>query len=302
MSDQKVMKRYLLGSASPEERIALENRYLTNPTALEELAEAENDLIDSYVRSKLSDHDRGQFEKQYLTSPTRRARVQFASALTEISRESHQAAAAHSGSFWQWLTLLFTQPSPQLQWGMGVAGVVVLLTIAWFAVPHDRNLQATLPPRAVERDGRPPMLSGVPEGPNAEAPSSGNTAGTEVAKADRPELAEFTVQLNPGIVRGMGAGTITFAVPKTGVVNLRLTLDDDDHKLYAAVVETAEGSEIQHVDGLKSHESEGNKVVDVRVPSRLIVAGDYIIRLKGTSRANAVPEEVDVYSFRAVSK
>jgi hypothetical protein len=40
MSDQGIMKRYLLGRASPEERVDMENAYLADPTFFEELTEA----------------------------------------------------------------------------------------------------------------------------------------------------------------------------------------------------------------------------------------------------------------------
>lgn len=125
-----------------------------------------------------------------------------------------------------------------------------------------------------------------------------------MAKLDKPELDQFTVQLTPGIARSGGTATKVFSVPsRKRWINLRLTLDNDDYKAYAAVVETAEGSEIKRIRGLKSHLSGGNKVVDLRISSRLIQAGDYVVKLSGILVGNkGNEEEVEEYSFRAVNR
>lgn len=304
MSDQGTMKRYLLGKASPEERADLENRYLSDASLFEELTEAENDLIDSYVRGKLSDFDRQEFERQYLGPPQRRARVQFASALTEISREPRQVASVQKSSFWQSLTFLFSQSSPKLRWGLAAGAVAMVLVIGWLKTTSDRSLRASLPPPHVEPNGRPQSPGTAAPAPNGQVPGGGNTAGIEIAKADKPELDEFTVQLTPGISRSGGAEARVFALPpKAPWIKLRLALDNDDHPAYVAVVETAEGNVIQRIGGLKSQLSGGNKVVDLQISSRLIQADDYVVKLSGTLvGTKGGEEEVDVYSFRAVNK
>jgi len=295
------MKRYLLGRASPEERVDLENRYFSDASLFERLTEAENDLIDSYVRGELSDFDRQEFERQYLGSPQRRARVQFANALTEISQESGQVASVQKSSFWQSLTFLFSQSSPKLRWGLAAGAVAMVLAIGWLKTTSDRSLRASLPPPHVEPNGRPQSPGTAPSG---QVPGGGNTAGIEIAKADKPELDEFTVQLTPGISRSGGAEAKVFAVPPKGSwIKLRLALDNDDHPAYVAVVETAEGNVIRRIGGLKSQLSGGNKVVDLRIPSRLIQADDYVVKLSGTLvGTKGGEEEVDVYSFRAVNQ
>jgi hypothetical protein len=295
------MKRYLLGKASPEERVDLENRYLSDASLFEELTEAENNLIDSYVRGKLSDFDRQEFERQYLGSPQRRARVQFARALTEISQESRQVASVQKSSFWQSLTFLFSQSSPNLRWGLAAGVVATVLAIGWLKTTSDRSLRASLPPSHVEPNGRPQSPGTAAPAPSGQVPSGGNTAGIEIAKADKPELDEFTVQLTPGISRSGGAGTKTFTAPKALWIDFQLTLDNDAYPAYVAVVETAEGGVIQRIRGLKSQLSGGDKVIHLRVSSHLIQSGDYIITLSGSLEKGS-EEEVDVYSFRAVNR
>jgi hypothetical protein len=299
MSDQGTMKRYLLGSASPEERVDLENRYLSDASLFEKLTEAENDLIDSYVRGELSDFDRQEFERQYLGSPQRQARVQFASALTEISREPKQVASVQKSSFWQSLTFLFSHSSPKLRWGLAAGALAMVLAVGWLKTTSDRSLRASLP--SPQSSAHQSPFTGTPPS-NGQAPSGKNAGGTEIARTETPELAEFTMQLTPGISRGLGAETKTFSVPKTPWIQFRLVLENDDQRVYSAVVETAEGNEVQRVDGLNSRLWHGNKVVDVRVPSKIVKPGDYVIRLGEMPTVDSNEEDIAVYSFRAVTK
>ena len=155
MNSKVSMKRYLLGEASPRERADLENEYLSDASLFEELTEAENDLIDSYVRGKLADHERQEFERQYLSSPHGRARVNFASAIAEISREPRQSISPRSRSFWLWLTSPFSHSSPKLRWGLAAGTVAMVVTIGWLSVRHDRGIEADLAPPA-QQGGRTP--------------------------------------------------------------------------------------------------------------------------------------------------
>jgi hypothetical protein len=291
------MKRYLLGEASEKERLDLESRYLSDPTLFEELVEAENDLIDSYVRGELSGRDRTGFEKAYLTSPDRRARVQFAGALAEVSHEN--LPDARKTSIWDKLTLLFSHPASRLQWGMVLAGVAALLVIGWVSVSHHHSLLAKLPPAPRNRSASPP-LSTTPE-PKSNVTKSGSKAEPEMAQVDRPELNEFTLQLIPGVSRATDDHEKAFRVPRTPWVRFQLVLDHDDGSTYVAVLETAEGQEIQRVEGLKGRLSNGNKVTDVRVPSKIIKPGDYVIRLSEASAGQSNDEDIAEYSFRAES-
>jgi hypothetical protein len=124
-----------------------------------------------------------------------------------------------------------------------------------------------------------------------------------VAKVEKPELDEFTVPLTAGTSRSVGAQVNTFGVPSsTSSVSLQMILDNDDYPAYTAVLETAEGKTIQRMNGLKSQNLNGDRAVVLRAPSRVIRAGDYIIRLSGTAGKSMGEQDVGVYSFRAVSK
>jgi hypothetical protein len=297
MGTRELMRRYLLGRSSPEERIDLENRYLANANVFDELTETENDLIDSYVRGKLSGSDERDFELQYLGSAQRRARIGFAGALAEVSREPKPAKSVQKDPFWRRFPSTFGQTSWRLRWGLALGAMAMVISVGWLLKMRDHDRQSALSPAG----GRQSPATSVVAGGNTR-PSGGGSAGTEVAKLEKPALDEFTVQLTAGTSRSAGALANTFGVPSsTSSVSLQMILDNDDYPAYTAVLETAEGKTIQRTNGLKSQTLKGNKVVILRMPSRLIQPGDYIIRLSGTA-TKGNEQDVGVYSFRAVNK
>jgi hypothetical protein len=296
------MKRYLLGRASPEERIDLENKYLSDPGFYEELLETENDLVDSYAKEKLSDADRKEFESHYLSSVQGRERTQFGKALDEIAREPRQREPFEKSPWREWLTTPFKLHSAKLRWGLAMAAVA-LLAIAWLRVTKEPNLQVAIPhPAPQEQGGGPQTPEATPPLSNGRAPKAGTNPGTEVAQLDQPELDAFVVQLTPGISRGGGSESKTFAVPKARSITFRLVLDEDEHATYAAVLETAEGHEIKHVGGLKSQLVGGERVVVLKLPSSLFPFDDYVIRLKRAVKSGEIEEEAGTYSFRVVNR
>jgi hypothetical protein len=291
MSDQGSMRRYLLGTAKPEERSDFENRYLSDAGVFDELVEAENDLIDDYARGQLSETERQEFERRYLSSEKGRARVQYAAALAELSREPRLSAGVEKGSLWLWLSSPFAQPNRTLR--LGLAGITAaILIIGSLKLATHRRLDASL---ASERTSRPQSSTA--------APRQGGQTPTEIAKARSPELVELTVQLSPGIARGAGSrATVVTLQSRASSITFRLTLEEDSHPAYVAVLETAEGQLVQRSDKLKSRLSDGSKVVDLPISSGLVRPGDYVIRLQGTGGTKISEEEVEAYTFRAVSK
>jgi len=290
------MRRYLLGPAPPEERAEVEHAYLSDPDQFEQLNEAENDLIDAYVRGRLSAADRKEFEKHYLSSPPRRERVQFAAALAEVSRELKQSEAAAEPSFWNRLRSLFSEPVLRWQWSLAAAAFTAVLVIAGLQVSKERRLQLA---RLHQPATQPAGETQTPTPANSEAPKTGESSGPEIAQLNRHELDEFTIQLSAGISRNAGSKLNTFAIPKAPWIIFRLILDQDEQATYAAALETAEGKQIKTFGGLKSQVGGGNAIVVLRVRSNLVQAGDYVITLRTAGTTGESEEDIDTYTFRA---
>jgi hypothetical protein len=101
--DELLLVKYLLGDASPEEQIRIEDRAFADPDYLLVLQAVEVDLIDSYVNGELSPAERRGFERQFLVSLERRRKVAFARDLARVAAEAKalEASPALQVSAWQ---------------------------------------------------------------------------------------------------------------------------------------------------------------------------------------------------------
>jgi len=92
--NESEIRRYLLGELAETEQMALEDDFLTDPKLFTRVAEAENDLVDDYVRDRLAGAECARFERYYLAHPNRRQRMAAAQALLIRANEAAQATAA----------------------------------------------------------------------------------------------------------------------------------------------------------------------------------------------------------------
>ena len=81
-ADESLLRRYLLGTATPESQEDLEARLFSDDRIFSErLSIAEDELVSDYVQSALTDAERQDFEKHFLCTDERRAKLEFAKAL-----------------------------------------------------------------------------------------------------------------------------------------------------------------------------------------------------------------------------
>lgn len=297
MTDPGLIKRYLLGTASADERTALEDKYLSDADAFEELTAAENDLIDSYSRGKLSDSEKRDFEKGYMATPKGRARVDFSRAFTEVSSEACQTAEVRSTSLWEVLRSYFQLRSRLFRWGLvATCAAIVAIVVGSRNVLHNRDLGAGLKYPQTQTPALTPPPTANPKG---------GTAGTETARNEAPRIAEFTMRLEPGLSRTVGSSTPeAFVAPSvTQWLNLQLVFEGDKGSTsYTAILETPEGREVDRIPRLKIQSPSGRAAFAVRLPVRLVPAGDYVVELKGQGNDSAEPETIESYSFRILYK
>jgi hypothetical protein len=83
-----VYRRFLLGMASEEEQIGVEEAVLSGRIDATNLQNAEDELIDDYLLGDISEGERRDFEQQFLVTDERRQRFRFASELIEYSRRA----------------------------------------------------------------------------------------------------------------------------------------------------------------------------------------------------------------------
>src|ERR1700730_6454116 len=133
--NQARLTRYLLGRLSEPEQVAIETDYFADKEKFEEAWAAENDLVDAYLRGKLTASDRELFEKRFLSSPGGRERLKAASILlksiSSVEPARGRASRAKSSTAVSRLRALFLKLSvPKPSFALPLVAVIVLLFVA----------------------------------------------------------------------------------------------------------------------------------------------------------------------------
>lgn len=97
-SNGKQIVQYLLGDLPEEEQQQLDEQFFVNDDYFERLMATEDELIDDYLRGRLSAHERERFERNFLTSPFLRERVTLAKALIDYIDGKVRVGAAMPSS------------------------------------------------------------------------------------------------------------------------------------------------------------------------------------------------------------
>jgi hypothetical protein len=91
--DRRKLTAYLLGTLPEAEQDAIAEAHLTDAGVFEQLLEVENDLIDDYVRGRLTAVERRQFEGYLNSLPDGWHKVAVARALIEVVAEESATTA-----------------------------------------------------------------------------------------------------------------------------------------------------------------------------------------------------------------
>jgi hypothetical protein len=251
-------RRYLLGQLSDNERATLEERLLVDPSFYEELAIAEDELVDDYLTNDLSSEDREQFERYFLQAPDRPQKLRFNQALRAYAVPGTAAADQRvegpvaqreiNRPFFSW----FPRSTPAF--GFALAAVIVLAIGIFLFVTRN---------------------------------SSQQTAGQTLA-----------VTLAPGLTRDESASSKKIVMPVgTSTLRLQLQLLANEYQSYEATVTDANGSLVVRKGSLSVRSQGGSWIVTLDLSSASLSSNDYVVKLAGITNQGA-PEPVASYSLR----
>src|SRR5215475_11402605 len=142
--EEQLMTRYLLGAATEEQCVEVEERFLRDAEYLKQLRALECEVIDDYARGEMREAERRSFERRALASPQGRRQVAVARKLhaqldqiaseDRVVSEEREPAPLNAGrreSLWEKLRARLFTPGAVLQYGMAAAGLLVLLGGMW---------------------------------------------------------------------------------------------------------------------------------------------------------------------------
>ncbi|MCA1633611.1 MAG: CHAT domain-containing protein [Acidobacteria bacterium] len=206
LNDRAVLRQYLLGELSPEERERTEMRLLTDDGYFEEFELVKEELIDQYEEGELTGEGRERFERHFLTTPDRQLSLRLARSLKEYPAPTPEKkisrTAEPSGGPFAWLGALFATPA------RAAACLLVAAALAlgvWLAIPRQPSAvsEGLLALGTAYRQQRPSeaRVSGF-----GHAPPANTRSGDEVVY-DRPARERAEVMLHSAVNKDPGPDT-----------------------------------------------------------------------------------------------
>ncbi|MGH7596460.1 MAG: hypothetical protein ACREOI_08910 [bacterium] len=313
--DAKTMIEYLLGDLSEDERIQLQERFLTDNECFEQLQAVEEDLIDDYVHHKLSKADRRRFERYYLVTPARQEKVDFAVDLKKtLTVPWWQAWRPFLRDKWRAPLKFFPIPSPAVRWAFAVGVVFLFLGASWLVIETTRlrgeleqfkTEQLALVQREQELQAQVNRTRDRSEQLAEQLEREKEQRAQLEQQLKNPSLAQPTVVsfvLTASLLRS-AEKTKQLVIPRgASFVQLQLDLESKvDYKSYRAVLETDDGKELWSQDLPAARTTQTGRAVVLRLPALVLEAGDYLLKLNGANAAG-VFEEIDEYFFRILKR
>src|SRR5262245_27475984 len=96
-TEEYLLRRYLLGELSAPERMALEERLLSDDELFQELVLMEDDLVDEYVFGELPPESQERLERHFAAAPERRQAIRVAELLRDRAGGTNVGHALEPG-------------------------------------------------------------------------------------------------------------------------------------------------------------------------------------------------------------
>jgi hypothetical protein len=310
------IKKFLLGELTEADQTAIERELLSDKEKFEQVCAVEDDLIDSYLRGKMSRADHERFEIHYLASQYNRERVASAQILiAEIDRMARGRVTAGemetNVSWWK----RYSDSIRWLQPSLGVALVLAILFASgalWLYLERTRLLgeiakieneaqieRASIKEHQQELESRNQGLER--EIANERRRYEESKARLEQLRLQRTSLspAVLSFLLKPAPVRGEKTQPSLTLPLLTGKVRFLMELNGYGFAGYQVRIITVEGLEILRGNAGKVNLEKDREFAALTIQAGKLPKGDYILILSGQS-ADGRGEEIDRYFLRVL--
>jgi hypothetical protein len=318
--EEQLMTRYLLGAATEEQCVEVEERFLRDAEYLKQLLALECEVIDDYARGEMPAPERQCFERRALASPqgreqvarARKLQAQLDRVVSEARAASEEQAtapliAAPRESLWEKLRSRLFMPAPVFRYGMAATASLLLLGGLWLlreallsrqqiaqltaerdvARRNEKELQERFAARQEELTSR---LENEKRQLDAELSHSAQMqremwrlrAQPSAPPIPKGDFVELA--LTSGIERNSGEPRRLRIPMSVRMVKLQLELDPSvNHRDYRVELTTAGGAQVWGQGGLTAQQSDWGRFVTLMIPARALQAGEYELILRGST-------------------
>lgn len=295
MRDDELLRRYLLGGLSGDEKDRLEGR-LIQERELFELAESmEDEVLEDYSLGRLDAAERIRVAQRLLATPEGRSRLAVIRGLGKIAAEDAGEEMGR-GRILPWPVRDLSRP--QIRAAALAAMLLVGVAAAWL-VQQRAEQPAPTAPIVAERQESPepahPAPSPRPLAPLPQAPE--RLAERAATPVPTPSPAPLVLQLALGTVMRGEEALDRLTVPAgTERIELRLLLaaGDAGYASYEAVlIDTTEESEVLRAPGLAVREIGDDGVLILHLKGSQLHEGTYAIQVQGVTPDGEVVDLAD---------
>lgn len=292
-TDAITMTQYLLGQLPEAERDVCEQEWFVDKAKYAQLCEAENTLIDEYVRGSLRAEDRVLFEQHFLTIPARLKRLKIAEAL--VKELDHLVVETASVSWWERLLAGWRAPRliPAIAILLLVTAGLALLWQRWqlreqvtkseaVSAEQQRRLQELEQLLAAERAANSRLTAALARNNAQTAPPS--------TQPTVPLPTALVFALTAGVLRSENGTALPtlHLLPSTERVKLQVKLPPHNYRRLTATLRTAEGKDVRHWGVINPVRARSGALLTLDLSTKNLKAGDYVLVVSGS---NASGEE-----------
>ncbi len=262
-----LLREFLLGKGSDEERERIENLFLTDSQARERVLGAEQDLIEDYLDDSLTPADKERFVSLYAQTDEQRRKLRITKSIMDwaVAEAPVPQPIPVEGSFWSrlfgWLRV-----NPMVIPVAATVMIAIVVVAVWLA-------SRTTPYSAIER-----------ELARLNTPASMREALPQMIAKD----------LSPGAVRGIEQQV---EIKRDGVqfVELRLSWRQRErYAKYEAKIQRVGNDESYKIPDLQALDD--SPTIRIRLPTHILERGHYQVDLIGIE-ADGSAGLSDEYTF-----
>lgn len=264
-----LLREFLLGKLSDEERERIESLFLTDSQTRERVLALEEDLIEDYVEDSLTEADRERFLARYAQTDEQRRKLRVTKSIKDWAAAQARGSqtAAATVSVWSRLrTRLRLKPAFFVPIPVMIV-IAIVLAIVWLNSHQERRKHLAVEQELAQLNS-PASLHESPAGM-----ISFELRPVTVRSAEQP------AEINPrGGIR---------------MVELRLPWIQKEHySTYQAELRRLGDDESFTIRGLPA-ESGGGNVIRIRLPAYILSRASYKIQLIGIANdgSTSLPEE-----------
>lgn len=307
--NEQMAMEYLLGRLSEEETARFDEMSIIDDNFAAMLKDAENSLIDQYIRGELPENLRESFESHYLSTLKRRKKVKFAKTfLQELGKPSIEQATSKTVTV-KSRSFAFGVFRSSWQWGFAAVALFLLLTVGYL-IFENMNLRDQIM-RAKAEQSVLKIREQELEKELANQKSFDSKKNDELARVrerlkeleqqlagnEQSEVKLIAFNLSPQS-RGMRKIPSLVIPPNIESVTFNLDLETNEYSAYGVKLKNSETNEVLWQSS-KIKPSANN--VKVTLPVSTLKNQNYLLEVSGIP-ANGTLEIASIYAFRIVKK